>query len=93
MNLLSIKAVKIYKVIAVILALSVLAVFMYLAYENYMHVKKQVNELDYGIDNIVQEWTVDVAKDAEMLNQIDKDLYEAQIRLRILYKKAGLEYE
>ena len=95
MNLLSIRAVKIYKYIALILILSVIAVFMYLAYENVIQVRKSIGEADATIDDVdkvIQEWTLQYAKDIQDLNKINEDLYMAQIRLRILYQEAGLEY-
>lgn len=95
MNLLSIKAVKIYKLIALILILSVIATFMYLAYENVIQVRKSIGEADATIDDVdkvIQEWTLQYAKDIQDLNKINEDLYMAQIRLRILYQEAGLEY-
>jgi hypothetical protein len=95
MNLLSIKAVKIYKLIALILILSTLFVFMFIGYINLIQVRRSIGEAEADIDDIdkvIQEWTLQYAEDIQDLNQIDKDLYEAQIRLRILYQKYGLEY-
>ena len=95
MNLLSIKAVKIYKYIALILILSVIAIFIYIGYANLIQVRKSIGEADATIDDVdkaIQEWTLQYAKDIQDLNKINEDLYMAQIRLRILYQEAGLEY-
>lgn len=95
MDFLSRKLIKIYKYIALILVLSALATFMYIGYENVIQVRKSIGEADAAIDDVdkvIQEWTLQYAKDIQDLNKINEDLYMAQIRLRILYQEAGLEY-
>lgn len=75
---------KIMWIITAAIAALCLFALAYGAYDNLNNVRKSTNELDKSINDVVIEWSADYANDTELLEQIDKDLQEAQARLEAL---------
>lgn len=78
------KLTKTIRYIFIIIIALCLFALLYGAYNNLNHVRKSTNQLDKGIDEVIIEWSADYSNDAELLEQIDNDLIEAQIRLEAL---------
>lgn len=76
-----IKAIKIMLIITLILCIIALA---YCSYDNLRVLRASTSDYESSVNEVIIEWTADYGNDAQLLEQIDKDLTEAQLRLEAL---------
>jgi hypothetical protein len=72
-----------------VIIILVVAAALYGAVESHRFYSRMVTDINGTTDNIILEWAADSVRDTATLEQIDRDLVEAQARL----EKLGVEFD
>lgn len=76
------------KIIATIILILCIIALAYCSYDNLRVLRASTQAYDKGVNGVIIEWSADYSNDKELMEQIDKDLQEAQARL----EKLGVEF-
>ena len=72
------------KIIATIILILCIIALAYCSYDNLRVLRASTSDYESSVNEVIIEWSADYSNDTQLLEQIDKDLIEAQLRLEAL---------